>query len=190
MHINRANIHRLKPSILHRDEVLNYISLANHQHFIITPCESDLEFKSSRSKFAKSYINESRMVAAAKQLTIRTTSWLTAQDLNNIRLRNSDNSLEHPDEWILSKRIFSVEIAETEFIPFYALDPEKNFSPYVVLTEIIQIFAEQKNSWSIAFWFGTANGFLGGQRPKNLLKTQPELVLSAAIDEAAGITHG
>lgn len=190
MHINHAKKHTVKPIILHRDEALNYIKISGQQHFIVSPCEADLTLDSSRATSSKNCILEMGMLAAAKQLTLMTTSWFTAQDLNNIRLLNSIKSLEHPYEWILSKRVFAVEIGEKEFIPFYALNQEQNFSPHTILTEILEVFSGQKNSWSMAFWFSAMSGYLGGERPKDLLTTQPELVLAAAKDESQGVTHG
>lgn len=190
MHIKHAKKHALKSVILHRDEALSYIKFNSHQHFIVSPCDGELALDSLREKSSKNCILEMGMLAKAKQLTLVTTSWFTAQDLNNIRLRNSVASLEHPDEWILSKRIFAVEIGEKEFIPFYALNPEQNFSPHTILTEILEVFSGKKNSWSMAFWFSAMSGYLGGERPKDLLTTQPELVLAAAKDESQGVTHG
>jgi hypothetical protein len=190
MSINFANIHRLRPVVLHRDEIVSYLKFVDYQQYIIAPCGSDIALDSPRTKSAKAFINEMRTLATAKQLTLVTTSWLTAQDLQTIRKQASRFPLEHPNEWVASKRIFAVEIAEKQFFSFYALEPDKNFSPHSILAEIIKVFAERKNAWGMAFWFSAECGFLGGKRPKDLLGTQAQLVLAAAIDEVVGITHG
>jgi hypothetical protein len=190
MFVNSSDTHLLKPMILNRDEIASYMKSGNHQHYIIAPCASELDFETHSMKDAKLFINERRMLAAAKQLTLKTTSWVTVQDLQCIRTLNSDVPLEHPNDWIAAGRVFAVKIAEQEFIPLYALDLENNFSPYNILLEVLKVFAAHKNSWGVAFWFSSLCGFLAGQRPQDLLKNQPQLVLDAAKDEAAGVTHG
>ncbi|WP_274610336.1 hypothetical protein [Pseudomonas sp. TH31] len=42
----------------------------------------------------------------------------------------------------------------------------------------------------MAFWFASSNHFLGGNRPKDLLRSSPERVRSAAEEEVAGQLHG
>lgn len=42
----------------------------------------------------------------------------------------------------------------------------------------------------MAFWFLSANSFLGGKRPQDMLATQPDLVIDAARDEVQGVAHG
>lgn len=51
-------------------------------------------------------------------------------------------------------------------------------------------FGATKSEWGLACWLSGVNGFLGGRRPVDLLATDPELVLSAARDEMAGVQHG
>jgi hypothetical protein len=187
---NYPNTYHFKPVILDRSEIVSYIECVDHQQYIVAPCASELEFDLQYAESAKLFINEQRMLAAAKQLTIVTTSWINTRDLQTIRKQASSVPKEHPAVWVARRSVFTVQIAEEEFLPFYALDPYKDFSPYEILTEIIKVFAVRKNDWGMAFWFGAANGFLGGKLPKDLLSTHPHLVLAAAKDEVEGITHG
>ncbi|RNF76779.1 DUF2384 domain-containing protein, partial [Pseudomonas putida] len=47
-----------------------------------------------------------------------------------------------------------------------------------------------QNSWSVAFWFYSPNGVLGGKRPRDLVSTDAFRVSLAAQHEVDGITHG
>ncbi len=190
MSFNNSDIHLLRPMILNRDEIMSYVESEDHQQYIISPCLGEVEFEPERVKSATLFINQHRMLATAKQLTLMATSWVTVQDLQDIRILNACAPLEHPNEWIAGGRVFAVKIGEQEFIPLYALDLENNFSPYNILLEVLKVFAAHKNSCWVAFWFSSLCGFLSGQRPQDLLKNQSQLVLDAAKDEVAGVTHG
>jgi len=41
----------------------------------------------------------------------------------------------------------------------------------------------------MAYWFLSANSFLGGKRPQDLLRTRPKQVIKVAIDEVQAIAH-
>ncbi len=49
---------------------------------------------------------------------------------------------------------------------------------------------EGRNGWEIAFWFAGVNSYLGGHAPKDIVASQPEAVLKAAMTEATGLQHG
>ena len=49
---------------------------------------------------------------------------------------------------------------------------------------------DAKDGWGLAYWFASANSFLGGKRPQDVLLESPERVLAAAADEMAEVAHG
>ncbi|MBK0365073.1 DUF2384 domain-containing protein, partial [Salmonella enterica] len=55
---------------------------------------------------------------------------------------------------------------------------------------VISLFGEKKTPWGLAIWFGSANSWLGGKKPKDVLKTMPGQVLQAAQAELDGGAHG
>ncbi|MDH4559030.1 hypothetical protein E8F11_28335 [Pseudomonas sp. BN417] len=52
------------------------------------------------------------------------------------------------------------------------------------------LFGYAKDRWQLAYWFASVNSFLGGQRPQDLVATQPERINAAARDELLGVSHG
>lgn len=58
------------------------------------------------------------------------------------------------------------------------------------MAKVIEILAKNKDSWGMAYWFRSDNSFLGGKRPQDLLASEPERVIEAAMDEVQEISHG
>ncbi len=77
-----------------------------------------------------------------------------------------------------------------DYFPAYALDAPAGYSPLKGLAKILAIFDGRKDDWGLAYWFASANSFLGGQRPQDLLGVRADRVALAAEDELAGVAHG
>jgi len=73
----------------------------------------------------------------------------------------------------------------------FALNTDKGFRPYKEVREIISIFREsQLSDWAIGAWFLGVNSFLDDRTPKDLLATNPSLVVEAARDAVSAVSHG
>jgi hypothetical protein len=92
-------------------------------------------------------------------------------------------------QWLLEGSVFSVMHHGIYYFPRYALDPCREFRPYPSVREIIKVFDADKDGWGLAYWFASANSYLGGMRPQDVLATEPGRVLAAAIDEVRAVTH-
>jgi hypothetical protein len=51
--------------------------------------------------------------------------------------------------------------------------------------EGVEILGKDTSDWGIALWFASANGWLDGKRPVDLLEDDPKEVIQAAEHEAA-----
>ena len=120
------------------------------------------------------------MQTIAENTVLSSGEWLTRAELNNISLEL--------DEWERSGKIFSVHHDNTDYYPIYTLDSEHR--PLDAIKELISIFSGHKDGWGMAFWFMSANGYLGGVTPKSIVAAEPERVLAAARDDVEGISHG
>jgi hypothetical protein len=81
---------------------------------------------------------------------------------------------------LLDRQIYLEEIIANFKLPTYS--PE--------LPSILAILVPRRNDRQIALWFMSANGYLGGPRPIDVIRERPDLVLLAAKDDALGIHHG
>lgn len=52
------------------------------------------------------------------------------------------------------------------------------------------VLGTTKSGWGFALWFGSSNSYLGGTLPREELSSNPDGVLSAAVNEAHGAQHG
>jgi Poly(hydroxyalcanoate) granule associated protein (phasin) len=80
------------------------------------------------------------------------------------------------------RRIFTVVHRNTTYVPSFQLDEAGHPRPAVA--KVIQILEGDTSDWGLALWFTAANGSLGGKRPVDLLKDDPERVVQAAEEEA------
>ena len=140
------------------------------------------------STFSQEDLAEAEMRSKAIQHIWESTTWLSAAQIGKEAGFSLSNPSTQPNRWKKSLKIFALTRKGRDFFPGYALD--STFRPLPVIKEIIEIFGETKDSWGLAFWLSSANSFLGGQRPQDLLSESPSEVLEAARDEIMGVLHG
>ncbi len=137
-----------------------------------------------------SMIVEARMTAAARKATLESGSWLTSAEIANAAGFSAVNPSAQPNKWKREKQIFAVRHQGADYFPGYALDPSTGCRPAKGLAKVLAAFEGRKDDWALAYWFSSANSFLGGKRPQDLLISAPDSVLKAAEDEMAGVLHG
>ena len=139
----------------------------------------------------KSTLREAEMIAKARAEVLESTEWLTAVQVAELASLSTVNPNAQPTRWKREGRIFSIKPGgSVELFPSYGLDASSGYRPTKALTEVIKVLADRKDSWGLAYWFASANSFLGGRRPQEILATSPGEVIAAAVDEAEGVMHG
>lgn len=95
--------------------------------------------------------------------------------VDNWRKRGQVFAVRHPDATTARSR---------EVYPAFQFD---NHKPIKAVQAVLQAFGDRKSPWKLALWFTSNNGWLAGQaRPVDLLPTQPEAVIQAALHDAGG----
>ncbi|MCO6057511.1 hypothetical protein NG726_12630 [Pseudomonas sp. MOB-449] len=130
------------------------------------------------------------MLISAQQAVLESTRWLSASEVASLSGLDESPPVDQPSEWRRVGKIFAIHHNGSEYFPSYALDEQAGYRPLKVMSDILEAFSTTKDSWGVAFWFASANSFLGGKRPQDLLATHPDQVLAAAYDELLGVTHG
>lgn len=133
---------------------------------------------------------EARMTARAQTAVLEDGNWVTASEWAKVAGLSDTNPSAQPNKWKRQGLIFAIHHAGVDYFPGYAMDPDAGWRPRKALKEILAVFAGKKDGWRLAYWFHSANSFLGGQRPQDLLATQPDRVRAAAEDEMVGVVHG
>lgn len=135
-------------------------------------------------------VKQASMEARARAAVLTSSDWLTAKDIAERAGLSTANASSTPWKWKQDGSIFAINNEGRNLFPIYGLDPDSGYRPLKSLKSIIEVFKGRKESWGMAYWFASANSFLGGKRPMDLIKSEPSHVLAAAEDEVAGVVHG
>ncbi|XTZ37894.1 hypothetical protein ACQYRI_18410 [Salmonella enterica] len=130
-----------------------------------------------------------RRISEKKEAIFADAKWLLAREVSESASPGSvvKNPSSLPNKWKRAGKIFAVSWQGKDHFPAYALD--EGGQPLPIVKKIITLFAD-RTPWSLAFWFGSPNSWLGSRKPKDLLKTDPEAVYKAAEKEKEGAIHG
>lgn len=97
------------------------------------------------------------------------------------------NKIRHDlDQWAAEGRILSVRHEGVDYFALFALNPAEGYRPYPAVADAIRILSrvfDRETSWGMASWFVGLNSFLDGQKPADLLASDPKWVIEAAQDE-------
>ncbi len=141
-------------------------------------------------QFSPTKIVEAKMLSAARTAVLESQDFVPASAIADIAQFSSKNPSSQPNRWKRHGQMFAVPHKGTDLYPLYALDRRHGFRPLPVVGKVLSIFLGKKTGWETAFWFESVNSYLNNKRPKDLLETRPEAVLSAAQAEADGLQHG
>ena len=135
-------------------------------------------------------LKEAMMLARARKAVLDSGDWLTAAEIAQLAGLSATNPSTQPNKWKKQGQIFAIHHNGVDYFPDYGLDRSTNFRPLTAMARVIEVFAEHKDAWGMAYWFLSVNSFLGGKRPQDLLATAPDRVIDAARDEVQEIAHG
>lgn len=135
-------------------------------------------------------LKEATMLARARTAVIESGDWMTAAEIASAAGFSASNPSAQPNKWKRDGAIFAIRHNGIDYFPSYGLDPQSGYRPRKALAQVLDTFGDTKDAWGLSYWFMSANGFLGGQRPRDLLATDPERVIAAAADEREGVLHG
>lgn len=133
---------------------------------------------------------EARMAAQARTAALQSGEWLTAAQVADLAGFSATNPSAQPNRWKKDRQIFAIRHQGNDYFPAWALDAQANYRPSKHLAPVLRAFGEKKDGWGLAYWFASANSFLGSKRPQDVLFKSPDRVLAAAADEMAEIAHG
>ncbi|MCL4626039.1 hypothetical protein [Burkholderia multivorans] len=135
-------------------------------------------------------LKEATMQVQARRAVLDSGDWLTAANIAELAELSTRNPSAQPNKWKKQGLIFAISHGGMDYFPAYGLDRDAGFRPLKVLSRIIATFDGHKDGWGMAYWFRSDNSYLGGKRPQDLLVTDPERVLRAAMDEVQEVSHG
>ena len=129
-------------------------------------------------------LKNDQRILELKELILKSSKWSAGNELLKL---NAMLTLEKINKWKEEKRIFSIFHNGEELYPLYIFN--ELLQPIKSVHSVLKIFADEKNSWSIVFWFESVNSWLGNKKPKDLLFEDEKLIF-AAEREKEGVLHG
>ncbi|MFT4103684.1 MAG: hypothetical protein QM674_22175 [Burkholderiaceae bacterium] len=135
-------------------------------------------------------LKEAAMLARSRKTVLESADWLTAAQVADLAGLSTTNPSAQPNKWKRRQQIFAIHHNGIDYFPGYGLDPQTAWRPRKALKTVLDVFGDEKDGWGLAYWFLSANSFLGGRRPQDVLATDPGQVVAAAQDELEGVVHG
>lgn len=138
----------------------------------------------------RTLFREAVMLAEARQLILQDGDWVTAAGLSKLFGLEPAVLAAGLRAWLHDCRLVTVCDRNQEYFPVFAFGDATEQQPTAEFAAVVKVLSEKKDGWGIAFWFASSNHFLGGNCPKDLLRSAPERVCSAAKEDLVGLLHG
>jgi hypothetical protein len=135
-------------------------------------------------------LKEATMLARARTEVLGSGDWMTAAEIASVAGFSASNPSAQPNKWKREGAIFAIRHNGIDYFPSYGLDPQSGYRPRKAMAQVLAVFGDSKDGWGLSYWFMSANSFLGGKRPRDLMASDPDRVLAAAADECEGVLHG
>jgi hypothetical protein len=129
------------------------------------------------------------MNAEARAEVLKSGDFITAAEVAKLAGYSTNNPSQQPIKWKQDRLIFALLHKGMNYFPLYALNPDDNYRPYKAVAKVLDIFGPAISNWAIASWFLSLNSFLDDRTPKDLLASDPEIVIKAAQDQMDEMNH-
>ncbi|MDM0028390.1 hypothetical protein [Variovorax saccharolyticus] len=122
-------------------------------------------------------IVRARMQAEARKRVFSGTDWATAAQIADLAELGQKNPSGTVNRWKQQRQIFALHVSGKDWYPKYALG--ENFRPLPAMAEVMAAVVDWR-AQRLASWFEAKSSSLSGQRPRELIATNPQLVVDAA----------
>ena len=122
-------------------------------------------------------ISKARMKASALRDVFDGTEWLTAAQITELAGLGQANRSGAANRWKQRHKIFALQHEGQDHYPRYLLD--EHFRPLPAAEQVLQEL-EGFSAGRLASWFESRNGLLGGERPRDVIASDPNRVVEAA----------
>lgn len=124
---------------------------------------------------------QARRNAEARASLLDEFGALTATQVAVLAGSAAKNTSALAGRWRREGRLVAVEHRGTTYYPGFQFDADGQPRP-VVGEALVHLGAPDTTPWQQALWFTTANGWLDGRRPVDLLEDEPGAVVMAATE--------
>jgi hypothetical protein len=125
----------------------------------------------------ESRVLQLQRLAAARDRFLKECPTLTSHDISEVNGSRATNQAALANGWKAAGRIFALKVERTDRYPAFQFGDDGK--PLPVIATVLEIMGSEK-PWSVALWLVAGSGWLGGRRPVDLLRTDPDAVVHAA----------
>ena len=115
--------------------------------------------------------------AGARDQFLKEFDTVTSQKIAETNRSTARNTAALASRWKSDGKIFALNVGRTDKFPAFQFGDDGK--PLPVIAQVIHIL-QDRSPWSLALWFASNNGWLGGERPVDLILTRPDDVVEAA----------
>jgi hypothetical protein len=130
---------------------------------------------------------QARRNAEARLALISEFGLLGSGDIAQLAGSRAKNRASLAHRWKQEGRLFSVNYKGASLFPAFQFDEQGR--PRPVISEVIRTLGSKSREWELALWFIGNTGWLDGERPVDLLESDPEAVAEAARSEAEDLVY-
>lgn len=126
---------------------------------------------------------ESRAIEAIRS----GTKWFSAAEIGRLAGAGALDPAAVVGAWLARGRIFGIDEIGATMFPAYLFD--EAWQPLPAAASVLSTLAGYP-PLRLASWFESVNPTLGGTRPRDVLASDPDAVMSAAKNQLVGAVHG
>src|SRR5262249_20775137 len=124
------------------------------------------------STSSQAEISQLRRNAEARRAFLAEFGTLTSKEVAELAGSRATNRAALANRWKAEGGIFAVETGGQTLFPAFQFS-EDDGQPRPVIAEVLAALGREYSGWQTALWFSGRNGWLGAQRPVDLLRSAP-----------------
>jgi hypothetical protein len=126
------------------------------------------------------------MKVSALERVFQNTQWLTAEQIGRLGGHGEANPAAAAHRWKTKKQIFAVNRKGKDYYAAYQFD--ESYRPLASIGAAMERLGGFPPT-RLAVWFDSANSFLEGRCPREMLASRPDLVVASAAHTHESETH-
>jgi hypothetical protein len=135
-----------------------------------------------RGSLSAAAVLQARRNADARRRFLEEFPALTSSEVADLAHSKASNRASLANRWRDEGKVFAVRVGDQQLYPAFEFNDHGR--PLEVIATVLGHLNEGSLSdWQTALWFTSANGWLDGERPVDLLSEQPDAVAAAASRE-------
>ena len=140
-----------------------------------------------RGSLSAAALLQARRNAEARRELLEEFPALTSAEVADAANSRAANRASLANRWREEGKIFAIRLGDQQLYPAFQFDGHGR--PLAVITTVLERLDESHlNDWQTALWFTSPTGWLGGRRPVDLLRDQPDDVALAAAREVESLS--